>query len=558
MALLHDPVIATATALVVVAVLYLTVFGGKRATNNGKPLGYVGPPSPNSPYATSSPLTAAFATTRKPRDTLPLLGNGLRFLAPRQHLFDWFTAQQAVFGRTTYAISVPTLPAGVVVSDPAVVDHVFRHGETLFSKGDFARSRMADLFGHGIINVDGDAWRAQRKAGLAFLSRANLRVLTDVALPAFLEETEETLDAGKGEVLDMQALFLDVTTRVMSRMAYDMDLRADHPFTVAFEYASGRTAERFQNPLWRFTELFTGRRLRADIHRVKCLGRAIVNMAEVRKVMPAKVLRRAVVRRVGPDGKWGDAETISWQPEDREREAHDNRLDAVSGSLIDSLLKAIPSTDLVADAALNYLTAGRDTTAQALTWTLYSLLRNTRCLERLRKEIDAAAVAGTVPSPAALPYTLAVFYETLRLYPPVPIEIHQAMAPVDLPDGVTLPQGAVVVWCTWALGRSAETWGPDAESFVPERWLRTNEEGVVETIQRSQGEWPVFNGGARTCLGKTMAEAMAVQTLARLLGKFDFSAAWEGGVAAERVSATSLTLPMEGGLPVRVRRRRKE
>jgi cytochrome P450 len=72
-------------------------------------------------------------------------------------------------------------------------------------------------------------------------------------------------------------------------------------------------------------------------------------------------------------------------------------------------------------------------------------------------------------------------------------------------------------------------------------------------ISKTSFEYPAFNGGPRTCLGKNMAELVAVQVIATLVSKFDFEAIDD----SERVSKNSLTLPMEGGLPCYVKPRIK-
>lgn len=77
--------------------------------------------------------------------------------------------------------------------------------------------------GNGIINADGDLWRVQRKAGLHFLNNANLKVLTDVALPAYLNETVESLqEVESGLTIDLEEVFHELTTQLMGRMAYDV------------------------------------------------------------------------------------------------------------------------------------------------------------------------------------------------------------------------------------------------------------------------------------------------------------------------------------------------
>lgn len=79
------------------------------------------------------------------------------------------------------------------------------------------------ILGNGIVNADGELWRVQRKAGLNFLSNANLKVLTEVALPLYLKQSIRHLrGAGNGSVTDVQAVFHELTTQLMGRMAYDV------------------------------------------------------------------------------------------------------------------------------------------------------------------------------------------------------------------------------------------------------------------------------------------------------------------------------------------------
>lgn len=205
-------------------------------------------------------------------------------------------------------------------------------------------------------------------------------------------------------------------------------------------------------------------------------------------------------------------------------------------------------------------TLGRDTTAQSLTWTFHLLLQHRYVYAKVRNEVQAlldSQTSGTVHSPAqltptALPYTHAVFLESLRLHPPIPIEIKQCQSDITLPDGTFLPAASVMVWCPWAINRSHLIWGEDADSFRPERWLLGSPGGGLLT--KPAAEFPVFNGGPRLCLGKSMATLIAVQTIALVVWTFDFVPAYEG---RERRSKSSLTLPMQGGLPVFVKVRNR-
>jgi hypothetical protein len=81
--------------------------------------------------------------------------------------------------------------------------------------------------GNGIINADGDLWKVQRKAGLNFLNNANLKVLTDEALPQYIDENVRILEKmEEGSTVDLEEIFHELTTQLMGQMAYNVKLPA--------------------------------------------------------------------------------------------------------------------------------------------------------------------------------------------------------------------------------------------------------------------------------------------------------------------------------------------
>ncbi|KAK6344303.1 hypothetical protein TWF696_007943 [Orbilia brochopaga] len=473
---------------------------------------------------------------RTPPGTLPFFGNGLKFLLlDRQSLFDWFSEiHNDVFGFETYEISVPTLPPGIVVSDPEVLELVMKkEGKEGFGKGPFFEERSWHLFGHGIINASGQLWKTQRKAGNKFFAGSHLQVLVDEVFPKYWEKARQELDeaADTGKVVDMEELFLEFTTRVMGRVAFGMDLSNSHPFSAAFDYASDLTGLRFQNPLWKLNYYLFGHKFRSAVSIVKSFGNEIVRLAVCRR-------EQKTLNTPDPSGDGGD--------------------------LVDMLLDAVTEPHVVADSAINFLSAGRDTTANSMTWMLHLLMENPDLMQYITDEVPPPGTPHTYSTLAtpSTPRSHAVFLETLRLYPPVPFELKQTLSPdgIILPDGTVLPHDSIVVWCPYAFGRSKRIWGDDAYEFRPDRWLEQSAaagddgdaEGGTRLRVRSAAEYPVFNGGARSCLGKRMAEVMGVWVLAESLRNWEFEEVEKVG---RRRSRNSLTLPMDGGLKVRVRRK---
>jgi cytochrome P450 len=319
-----------------------------------------------------------------------------------------------------------------------------------------------------------------------------------------------------------------------------MDMPSSLPFSKAFDYASGVVGDRFTNPLWKVTEIFNGGPMRRAVAEVKAFGRVVVRSAKQRIAL-------------------GD-------------EAKGEQDEKPQKDLISSLISHLPDDQIVADAAMNFLSAARDTTAQSLTWTFYNIMRHPKVEASIKVELSRnssrARDLDNIENiqPHSFPTIYSTFAETLRLFPPVPFEIKESTADTVFPDGTFVPTGSVVLWVPWAMGRSTRIWGADALEFQPSRWrlgtdndrhrVESNDHDAthVKFLQKSAYEHPVFNAGPRACLGKKMAELLAVYVIASLMRDYEFEECLgEGG--QERISANSLTLPMEGGLPCRVRER---
>lgn len=76
---------------------------------------------------------------------------------------------------------------------------------------------------------------------------------------------------------------------------------------------------------------------------------------------------------------------------------------------------------------------------------------------------------------------------------------------------IYVKQGTTVVMHFYALHRDPDVFGPDVESYNPDRW---------DSINPGQFEYMVFGGGSRTCVGQHKAIAEASLTLVRLAQRF--------------------------------------
>jgi cytochrome P450 len=189
------------------------------------------------------------------------------------------------------------------------------------------------------------------------------------------------------------------------------------------------------------------------------------------------------------------------------------------GDLLSILLAAVDDegdkqgmTDRqVRDESVNLLLGGNETTATALTWTLYLLAKNIAEQERLLAEVDAVlserlATAADVPK---LPLVEQALKESMRLYPPVYALSRTAIEDVEI-GGYTVPRGAQVDLSFYVTHHDAR-WFPEPERFLPDRFAPESEDKLPQCA------YLPFGAGPRACVGKGFAMSEAAVVLATIL-----------------------------------------
>ncbi|OHW89593.1 cytochrome p450 [Colletotrichum incanum] len=173
--------------------------------------------------------------------------------------------------------------------------------------------------------------------------------------------------------------------------------------------------------------------------------------------------------------------------------------------------------------------AGSDSTATAIRMTMLCLLNTPAALNQLRQEMATGIAKGFISSPIRdaearqLPYLQAVIKEGLRMYPPsTGLNYKQVCKGGAELCGHFLPEGTQLGVNMQKLMRSKETFGPDADVFRPERWLK-----AVQDEERFREMTSVvdlaFGHGRCQCLGKTIAAMELNKIFVELLRRFEFA-----------------------------------
>lgn len=448
----------------------------------------------------------------------PLFGHALVAAENYPRLPDFFYESALKLGLTG-SMYVPFQPPMILTNDWRNVEYVLKTNFDNFEKGPIFHDIQLPLLGEGIFNTDGDAWRIQRKIASHIFNVRNFR---DFMMVVFEEHITTICDilnrASETEtIIDIHDLFHRFTLDSFCEIGFGVKLGAlksveQIPFVAAFDRSQGIIDQRFvlPTPVWKYGEILNGRR--AELNRcVKIMDEFAYTMIKERKADPQKEEKSDLLSRFL------------------------NLKDSDGKGYTDKELR---------DIVLNFIIAGRDTTAQALSWTIYLLTQHPEVVQKFREEIDRVT-PNSYPSYEAwkeMKYGQNVFAEALRLYPSVPKDVKYTKNDCVMPDGTKVYKGDAVVWSPYVMGRLESIWGEDALEFRPERW---------DAGHPGPFKYPVFNAGPRICLGMQMAQIEGVSCLTQLLRSFNFELTQDPKTVTY---APALTCPMKGGLKVRVKK----
>jgi len=373
-----------------------------------------------------------------------------------------------------------------VATSPAAASDVLRAKASSFRKF-FALSKLSrPMLGGGLLTAEGEPHRRQRRLIAPGLSRREVARYADTMVRHVLRLEEGWRE---GDTVDVLVEMSRLTVGIASETMFGTDA-SSHAHAVGeaveatLDYIANGVGSLVRFPLaW---PLKRHRRVRRSL---AVLDRIIYDIvAERRAGGPAAgasdatrdILGMLLAARLEGDGEGEDAGLTDEQ---------------------------------VRDEVATLLVAGYETTASALTWTLYLLARHPEVAARLRAEVDAALGGRppTVEDLPAMPYAMQVFKETMRLYPPGYMVGREALEDVEV-GGFPIAAGATVLVSIYGLHRRPDFY-PDPERFDPERFSPEREAALP------RGAYLPFVDGPRVCIGYHFAMMEAHLLLAHLVSR---------------------------------------
>ncbi|GAV60567.1 p450 domain-containing protein [Cephalotus follicularis] len=463
---------------------------------------------------------------REPK-TWPLVGAAIEQLMNYGQMHDWLVNYLSEL--KTVVVPMP-FTTYTYTADPANVEHVLKTNFANYPKGETYHSYMEVLLGDGIFNVDGELWRKQRKTASFEFASKNLRDFSTIVFREYSLKLSNILSQASfhSQEVDMQELLMRMTLDSICKVGFGVDIGTlaptlpDSQFAQAFDIANIIVTLRFIDPLWRikkFLKVGSESLLDKNIKIIDDFTYSVIRR------------RKAEIEEARESGK-------------NNKIKHDilSRFIALSEDPESNL-----NEKSLRDVVLNFVIAGRDTTAATLSWAIYMLLTHAHVAEKLYLELKSfeddrakeekisllqydpedydsfnrrrTQFAGLLnyDSLGRLHYLHAVITETLRLYPAVPQDPKGILEDDILPDGTKVKAGGMVTYVPYSMGRMVYNWGPDAALFKPERWLV---DGFFQNA--SPFKFTAFQAGPRICLGKDSAYLQMKMALAILCRFFKF------------------------------------
>ncbi|KAF8736947.1 hypothetical protein AX14_013681 [Amanita brunnescens Koide BX004] len=457
----------------------------------------------------------------------------------------------------------------IISMDQQHAKFVLASGFNHFWRGKLQKERMETFLGQGIFNRDDEQWKMHRAVARPFFARERIS-----DFDTFEKFTSQTLSILSGlsssnQACEAQDLYARFSIDTASEFLFGKNLETlSASLPVPGSTRMGPKGSATEDTWGSFVEAFET--AQQEVTRRARIGYywPLFELFQDRNQKNAKRIR-----------EWLDPLVDMALQEKAKSEIHGINSPVEDKTFLQHLADSTNDPVLIRDQLLSMLLAARDTTSCTLTFVTYFMAVHPDVTAKMRAEVLTVCgnQAPTYENIRQMKYVRAVINETLRLFPPVPLNVRESRSACVLPpaDGtytgseprsLYMPAGTTLTYLPLLTQRNPALWGADADEFKPERWLEPDR--LAQFVANPTMYLP-FSAGPRICLGQNYAYNELTYFLIRLLQQFSsFSLApeyqpegslpppeWKdhkGRQATEKIwPSNALTLYVKGGLWVR-------
>jgi cytochrome P450 len=400
-----------------------------------------------------------------------------------------------------------------LVHDPVAIKRVLMDNAANYPKDSIQRRILSAGLGDGLLSVEGARWEAQRRTLAPLFSRRTVSNFTTAMLTATGQFTDRWRKLSSPAELDVAA---EMTLLTLNVLAYTI-----------FSDGIGGDFEEFRLAMNAYFGV---------IGRIGAFD--LLNVPQFVPRPGHRRLRRTMAYFEG---------VIDDIIETRRRKLATLDEGDAPTDLLTLLLRSLdPSTGRqlsfaeVKSNILTFLSAGHETTANALAWSIYLLSQSPEWRARVREEAGRELTGPIEGLADRLVVTKAVIEEALRLYPPI-AALSRTAEKADRLGEVEVKAGSLIVIAPYVLHRHHLHWSRP-EMFDPARFMPDARAGIPRFA------YLPFGVGPRICIGASFALQEAAIVLASLTRDFDMRLSER----AEIWPLQRITLRPANGLPMQI------
>ncbi|KAI1410752.1 cytochrome P450 [Hypoxylon sp. FL1857] len=371
-----------------------------------------------------------------------------------------------------------------------------------FQKAVHWRRMMKEIAGEGVIVMEFDQHRTHRKMLNGPFSVTNVRKLEPVFKSKALEVTQVFDRAiaankhGSTGVIECTDCFSKTTLDVMGITILGIDL--GNLAGITFD---GKSKANDQNPEYTFHNAYQ------VIFAQESLGKILLYL---NGVFPTRWLPLQANRDFLFATSWLEnyltglvrerrAEiTASMAAGKYERgDSRDLITFLIEENLPGGIAEGVKEIEIVGHL-IQFMAAGHETSANLLSWSLYTLATRPDIQAKLYEELSALDDDPVFAALDKLPYLDNFIKEVLRLYSPATGMFRETAVDVTI-EGVLFPKGTTFDIIPAVPMLNPHIWGEDVDEFDPTRWDRLSGD------RASPYAFVAFSQGPRICIGRPLA-----------------------------------------------------
>ncbi|MBX2877437.1 MAG: cytochrome P450 [Saprospiraceae bacterium] len=390
----------------------------------------------------------------------------------------------------TYRAYLGGIQPMLVTKDPDIVRHVLQKNHRNYIKTPMIFEKLRRFLGNGLLTSEGPYWLQQRRLIQPGFHKQRLQALVEIMNQVIAEtEPKGLVQAGESQAVDVYPMMMRLAFDLVTRSLFSTAVSAEklellsHSLTTIQAFLVQQIRQPYLNPWFKISG-----QLSKHIKLGKAADEILLKMIRNRRSSGAS-------------------------QEDLLQMLLDARYEDTGEGMTDQQL--LEETNIL-------ITAGHETSANALSWIFYLLAKHPAKQALLRTELQEV-LGTTQPTFAHLPrlrYTTQVIEEAMRLYPPAWVTDRQS-AKADEIKGHQIPEGTMVVLAIYALHHDPKFWDKP-EAFQPERFAPETRKQRI-----SNYSYLPFGGGPRLCIGNSFAMMEMQLVLVHYLRKYRIELATE-------------------------------